>query len=171
MSISYEGVFVIINKASSTALELNSEGTNGKPEVQASQLVYNNKYQFWLLQKAPTTVNGYHFVNMTSGTAMNLLNGNTENGTPVYGSPFEQNNPSQIWFLNNIIDDLFTIRNSKSNTVLDLKDGDKSNGTPVQGWTQLDSNPHQGWKLIRIKAGERGIGVYREEIMHSVIFV
>jgi len=161
-----EGIYILINKASRTLLDLAGGKPSNGTKCQGWRQLYNESFASsrWVIRHDGAD-HSYTLTNIKSGSLLDLEAGKGENGAKVTGwnRPPESQVKSrahQEWHIANNGEGFYTLRNAQTSTLLELDRGSPDDGTWATCSAFIDGKDSQLWDLEKVtRSGEEIISV------------
>jgi len=135
-----EGVYLFVNKASRTILDL----AGGRSEAGTPVQGHERRNQWfatrWALQHRDEA-GAWIVTNLMSATFLDIRDGRTANGSPVAGWP----DANQRWLIQHRNNGFYSVQNAQCGTSLELRS--MENGTPSTCSTFVEGHNEQLWAL------------------------
>jgi hypothetical protein len=181
-----EGVYRIVNQASTTCLDLTGGSKSGGTKIQGyanADTTESFANQLWMIKRVPapeevSQTPYYTIRNIGTGTYMDLDDASTKDGTQV--ASYERNvtepGNQEFFFLSKSDEEYYWIENRVSYTLLEIDGGRKDNGAKVQGWAKRDPTKDKGyerqfWKLIRAtRTGQEILDVVKKSFHIDALY-
>jgi len=161
-----EGIYILVNKASRTLLDLAGGKPSNGTKCQGWRQLYNESFarSRWIIRHDGAD-GTYTLTNIRSGTLLDLEAGRRENNSKVTGwlrPPQSQveNRANQEWHIEDDGAGYHTLRNARASTFLELDKGSNEDGTWATCSAFIDGKDSQLWDLERVtRSGEEIIGI------------